>query len=47
VLETEPLLFFHPTQAGTAPPGKVQPVPGPFPFDEEPAISTEFIEPGG
>ena len=30
-LETEPLVFFHP-------PGSIQPFPGPFPFDEEPAI---------
>ena len=37
-LETEPLLFFHPTLAGLAPPGSIQPFPGPFPFDEEPAI---------
>ena len=37
-LETEPLVFFHPTLAGLAPPGSIQPFPGPFPFDEEPAI---------
>lgn len=24
--------------AGLAPPGSIQPFPGPFPFDEEPAI---------
>lgn len=37
-LEIEPLLFFHPTLAGLATPGSIQPFPGPFPFDEEPAI---------
>ena len=36
-LEIEPLVFFHPTLAGLAPPGKVQPIPGPLPLDEEPA----------
>ena len=37
-LETEPLIFFHAALAGMAPPGSIQPFPGPFPFDEEPAI---------
>ena len=37
-LETEPLVFFHPTLAGLAPLGKVQPLPGPLPLEEEPAI---------
>jgi len=40
-LETEPLVFFHPTLAGLAPPGKVQPAPGPLPLEEEPAIWAE------
>jgi hypothetical protein len=40
-LETEPLVFFHATQAGLAPLGKVQPVPGPVPLDEEPALWAE------
>ena len=43
-LETEPLLFFHPTRAGLAPPGAIQPFPGPFPFDEEPAVSAVVAE---
>ncbi len=46
-LDTEPLVVFHPTLAGTAPPGRVQPVPGPFPFDEEPAIWAEVVDPSG
>lgn len=37
-LDIEPLLFFNPTLAGLASPGSIQPFPGPFPFDEEPAI---------
>ena len=36
-LETEPLVFFHPTLAGLAPPAKVQPVQGSLPLEEEPA----------
>jgi len=37
-LETEPLVFFHPTLVGTVPPGKVQPVPGgELGLEEEPA----------
>lgn len=43
-LETEPLVFFHPTLAGLAPPGAIQPFPGPFPFDEEPAVWAEVAE---
>jgi hypothetical protein len=43
-LETEPLLFFNPTLAGLALPGNIQPFPGPFPFDEEPAIWAEVAE---
>jgi hypothetical protein len=42
--ETEPLVFFHPTLAGLAPPGKVQPFPGPFPLEEEPAVWLEVGE---
>ena len=38
LLEVEPLLFFHPTLAGLAFPGSIQPFPGTVPFDEEPAI---------
>jgi hypothetical protein len=41
-LETEPLVFFHPTLAGLAPPGKVQPLPGPVPLEEEPATWAEL-----
>ena len=37
-LETEPLVFFHPTLAGLGPPGSIQPFPGPVPLDEEPAV---------
>jgi hypothetical protein len=36
-LETEPLVFFHPTLTGLSPPGKVQPLPGTLPLEEEPA----------
>jgi hypothetical protein len=43
-LDTEPLVFFHPTLAGLAPPGKVQPLPGPLPLDEEPATWPEVAE---
>ena len=43
-LETEPLVFFHPTLAGLAPLGKVQPFPGPLPLEEEPAIWLEVAE---
>ena len=42
-LDTEPLVFFHPTLAGIAPPGAIQPFPGPFPFDEEPAIWPQLL----
>ncbi len=42
-LETEPLLFFNPTLAGLALPGSIQPFPGPFPFDEEPAIWLQLL----
>lgn len=45
-LETEPLLFFHPTLAGLAPPGAIQPFPGPVPLDEEPAVWLQFEEGG-
>jgi hypothetical protein len=36
-LETEPLVFFHPTLAGLAAPGRVQPVDGSIRLEEEPA----------
>ena len=36
-LETEPLVFFHPTLAGLAAPGPVQPVDGSIQLEEEPA----------
>ena len=35
-LETEPLVFFHPTLAGLAAPGRVQPVEGSIQLEEEP-----------
>ena len=37
-LETEPLVFFHPTLVGLAEPGTVQPVPATLLLEEEPAI---------
>lgn len=43
-LETEPLVFFHPTLVGLAAPGKVQPVPGPLLLEEEPAIWPQLEE---
>lgn len=46
-LDTEPLVCFHATLAGTAPPGKIQPVPGPFPFDEEPAVWADIADASG
>ena len=36
-LETEPLVFFHPTLAGRAAPALVQPVDGSIQLEEEPA----------
>jgi hypothetical protein len=36
-LETEPLVFFHPTLVGLSPPGAVQPVDGTVLLEEEPA----------
>ncbi|MEW6472287.1 MAG: hypothetical protein AB1679_08450 [Actinomycetota bacterium] len=36
-LETEPLVYFHPTLVGRARPGKVQPVPHRLLLEEEPA----------
>ncbi len=36
-LETEPFVFFHPTLAGAATPGDVQPVDGTPLLEEEPA----------
>jgi hypothetical protein len=35
-LETEPLVFFHPTLVGLAAPGKVQPVRATLLLEEEP-----------
>ena len=43
-LDTEPLLFFDPMLAGLAEPGSIQPFPGLFPFDEEPAVRAEVAE---
>jgi hypothetical protein len=43
-LEVEPLVFVHPTLAGTAPAGKVQPFAGPLPLEEEPATWIEVAE---
>ena len=37
-LESEPLVFFHPTLVGLTLPGKVQPVPATLLLEEEPAI---------
>lgn len=37
-LEAEPFLFLHPTGAGRAVPGAVQPAGGPFGLEEEPAL---------
>jgi hypothetical protein len=44
-LETEPLVFFHPTLVGRAAPGAVQPVPGTIRLEEEPATWPEFQAP--
>ena len=41
-LEAEPLVFFHPTLAGLGPPGKIQPIPGSLPLEEEPATWAEL-----
>lgn len=41
-LETEPLVFFHPTLAGLTPPGGVQPVGGTVLLEEEPATWPQF-----
>ena len=43
-LETEPLVFFHPTLAGTAPPGAIQPLPGPMLLEEEPATWPQLAQ---
>lgn len=37
-LATEPALFLHPRVTGTAAPLGVQPAPGPFRLEEEPAL---------
>jgi hypothetical protein len=41
-LETEPLVFFHPTLVGRGIPGKVQPVPHSLLLEEEPATWPEL-----
>lgn len=41
-LGTEPVVFFHPTLAGGAFPGDVQPVPGTLLLEEEPAVWPRF-----
>ena len=43
-LETEPLVFFHPTLAGLAAPGQVQPVEGSIQLEEEPATWVQLTE---
>jgi len=43
-LETEPLVFFHPTRAGLMPPGKVQPVAATLLLEEEPATWPQLAE---
>jgi hypothetical protein len=45
-MDTEPLVFFHATLAGLAPSGKIQPIPGPVPFEEEPAVWAEVTAEG-
>ena len=40
-LETEPLVFFHPTLAGLCRPGPVQPVVATLLLEEEPATWPE------
>ena len=44
-LETEPLVFFHPTLAGLCPPGPVQPVADTLLLEEEPATWPELSQP--
>lgn len=44
-LETEPFVFFHPTQAGTAVPGGVQPVDTAPLLEEEPSTWPQCDEP--
>ena len=43
-LETEPLVFFHPTLAGLTAPGPVQPVGGSIQLEEEPATWVQVDE---
>lgn len=43
-LETEPLVSFHPTRAGRAVPGEVQPVAGPLLLEEEPATWPQVVD---
>jgi hypothetical protein len=42
--ETEPLVFFHPTLAGPAAPGPVQPVDGSIRLEEEPATWVQLAD---
>lgn len=44
-LETEPLVFFHPTLVGTSPPGSIQPVKKVPLLEEEPATWPQFVLP--
>lgn len=43
-LETEPLVFFHPTLVGLTRPGAVQPVPHTLLLEEEPATWPQLDE---
>ena len=45
-LETEPLVFFHPTLAGLVHPGAVQPVDGTPLLEEEPVTWPELPKEG-
>lgn len=44
-LETEPLVFFHPTLAGLSPPGTIQPLEGTLLLEEEPATWPQLDPP--
>jgi hypothetical protein len=43
-LETEPLVFFHPTRAGLSRPGGIQPVDGTLLLEEEPATWPQLAQ---
>ena len=43
-LETEPLVFFHPTLAGLSPPSTIQPVEGTVLLEEEPATWPQLAQ---